>query len=260
MPTKITAANIVPGSITADRLAEGAGGGPKITNIEVADDAYTVLDDTAVALSGGYIKITGTGFQTGCVAIIGTITATATAFVSSNFINVQVPALAAGTYIVYVVNPDGGVAIRVNGLTYSATPTWITGSTLSDIGTNTQISVQLSSSSNSAATYSLQEGSTLPPGLTLSAQGLLTGSVTGIADDTVYSFTVIAQDAENQDSPRTFSISVGVGEPYFYLNSLLLNGDGTNGAQNNTFLDSSVNNYSMTRNGNVTQGSFTPFS
>jgi hypothetical protein len=42
--------------------------------------------------------------------------------------------------------------------------------------------------------------------------------------------------------------------------SLLLHGDGTNGAQNNTFLDSSTNNFTVTRNGNTTQGTNTPFS
>ena len=42
--------------------------------------------------------------------------------------------------------------------------------------------------------------------------------------------------------------------------TLLLHGDGTNGAQNNTFLDSSTNNFTITRNGNTTQGTFTPFS
>jgi hypothetical protein len=41
---------------------------------------------------------------------------------------------------------------------------------------------------------------------------------------------------------------------------LLLHGDGTNGAQNNTFLDSSTNNFTITRNGNTTQGTFSPFS
>jgi hypothetical protein len=48
-------------------------------------------------------------------------------------------------------------------------------------------------------------------------------------------------------------------DPYFYDVSLLLNGDGTNGAQNNTFLDSSTNNFTITRNGNTTQGSFSPY-
>jgi hypothetical protein len=41
--------------------------------------------------------------------------------------------------------------------------------------------------------------------------------------------------------------------------TMLLHGDGTNGAQNNTFLDGSTNNYTITRNGNTTQGSFSPY-
>jgi hypothetical protein len=49
-------------------------------------------------------------------------------------------------------------------------------------------------------------------------------------------------------------------DPDFANTVLLLHGDGTNGAQNNTFLDSSTNNFTITRNGNTTQGSFTPFS
>ena len=46
---------------------------------------------------------------------------------------------------------------------------------------------------------------------------------------------------------------------YWPYTTLLLQGNGTNGAQNNTFLDSSTNNFTITRNGNTTQGSFTPY-
>jgi hypothetical protein len=49
-------------------------------------------------------------------------------------------------------------------------------------------------------------------------------------------------------------------DPYFENVTMLLSADGTNGAQNNTFLDSSTNNFTITRNGNTTQGTFTPFS
>jgi hypothetical protein len=49
-------------------------------------------------------------------------------------------------------------------------------------------------------------------------------------------------------------------DAYFNLVTLLLNTTSTNGAQNNTFLDSSSNNFTITRNGNTTQGTFTPFS
>ena len=49
-------------------------------------------------------------------------------------------------------------------------------------------------------------------------------------------------------------------DQYFNLTTLLLPGNGTNGAQNNTFLDGSTNNFTITRNGNTTQGTFSPFS
>ena len=49
-------------------------------------------------------------------------------------------------------------------------------------------------------------------------------------------------------------------DPYFSSTSLLLLGNGTNGGQNNTFVDGSTNNFTVTRNGNTTQGSFSPFS
>jgi hypothetical protein len=49
-------------------------------------------------------------------------------------------------------------------------------------------------------------------------------------------------------------------DPDFNSTVLLLHGNGTNGAQNNSFVDGSTNNFTITRNGNVTQGSFGPFS
>jgi hypothetical protein len=42
--------------------------------------------------------------------------------------------------------------------------------------------------------------------------------------------------------------------------AVLLHGDGTNGTQNNTFIDSSTNNFTITRNGTPTQGTYTPYS
>ena len=55
-----------------------------------------------------------------------------------------------------------------------------------------------------------------------------------------------------------------VSDPYFEYTTLLLPGNGTNGAQNNTFLDSGTANsgsgFTITRNGNTTQGTFSPFS
>jgi len=58
---------------------------------------------------------------------------------------------------------------------------------------------------------------------------------------------------------KTDSVSGAAPDGQFNYVTMLLHGDGTNGAQNNTFLDSSSNNYTITRNGNVTQGSFSPY-
>jgi hypothetical protein len=53
-------------------------------------------------------------------------------------------------------------------------------------------------------------------------------------------------------------------DQYFNLTTLLLPGNGTDGANNNTFLDSGTANsgsgFPITRNGNTTQGTFSPFS
>jgi hypothetical protein len=55
------------------------------------------------------------------------------------------------------------------------------------------------------------------------------------------------------------SLAGRVRDAFFRYVTLLLNTSATNGAQNNTFLDSSTNNFSITRNGDTTQGSFNPY-
>ena len=50
-----------------------------------------------------------------------------------------------------------------------------------------------------------------------------------------------------------------VTDPNFENVILLLHGDGTNGAQNSTFLDSSTNNITVLAAGEVSQGTFSPF-
>jgi hypothetical protein len=62
-------------------------------------------------------------------------------------------------------------------------------------------------------------------------------------------------------SARAFGFlgNVSPSDPYFNYVTMLLPGNGTNGAQNNTFLDSSTNNFTITRIGNTTQGTFSPY-
>jgi hypothetical protein len=229
---------------------------PKITSISVTDNSYTVLDDTAVSTAGGYIKITGTGFTAGSQVLIGTVAASSVSFVGSTELRAQLPATAAGTYVVYVVAADGAVAIRVNGITFSATPTWSTGSSLGTSGAT--ISIQLAAVSDTAITYSLAAGSTLPTGLSLSSSGLLSGTVTGVTVDTVYNFTINAVDLENQDSPRTFSITITVKDPYFPAVPLLLE-TAASSTRSTTVVDSSTNAFTVTRNGTPSTGWISPY-
>ena len=55
-----------------------------------------------------------------------------------------------------------------------------------------------------------------------------------------------------------FIVSPAVDNQFNYVTALL-HGDGASAGTNNTFLDSSTNNFAITRTGNVTQGSFGPY-
>ena len=50
-----------------------------------------------------------------------------------------------------------------------------------------------------------------------------------------------------------------ISDPSWSSVSLLLHGDGVNSTQNNTFVDSSTNNFTLTRGGAATQGTVNPF-
>ena len=219
---------ITAGTITATQMSNTIQmGGPKISSIILTDSGYATITDTALGLSGGYIRILGTGFVTGCSVSINTVIATSVTFISSTEVRAQLPSMSAGTYIMYLSNSDGGVAIRVNALTYSSTPSWTSTSPLTGGVVNTAISIQLGATSDSTISYTVQAGSTLPTGLTLSSGGLLAGTVTGIALETTYNFTVVATDLESQISPKAFSITIVVADQYFKSTVLLLNADVT---------------------------------
>ena len=207
--TQITTTNIANGAVTFAQTATGAFTlTPIITTIQIADSSYNVLDDTAANTTGGYVVITGTNFGSNSQVIIGTTNATSTTYVNSTTIRAQVPALAAATYNVYVVdNTTGGTAIKLSGLTYSSFPAWSTGSTLSNQNSGTYFGVNLSATSDSNITYA--NTTVLPTGTSLLANGYFSGTITN-SNQTIYSFTVKATDVELQDASRTFSVTVTV--------------------------------------------------
>jgi len=226
-------------------ISSGTTNVPKITGITITDSSYNNTTANAIDLSGGYIKITGTGFTSGCQVLVNNTLATSVTFISSTEVRAQLPAQSAGSYIIYLVLSDGSVAIRVNAITYSSSPTWVS---TSPISTGTTVSIQLAATSDSTVTYALASGSTLPTGISLTSSGLLSGTVTGLSVDTTYSFTITATDTEQQTSPKTFSVTIVVGDPYISYVPFLLETTASS-TRSTTVADSSTNNFTVTRNG-----------
>jgi hypothetical protein len=241
-----------PGPGTSAGFANGF---MTVSNVAVTDSGYNVLNDTPnISTAGGFIKLTGRGFVSGCVVYVGGVAATSTTFISSTEVRAQIAAATSNTLMVYVVNPDGSTGIKLSSLVFSGTPAWSTGETLSGQVSDTAFSVFFSATSDSAVSYALTSGSSLPPGTSLFANGLFTGTVTGISNDTTYSFSVDAIDAENQDTARTFSVTFSTGDAYFYLTPVLLNGEA-----NVWIRDSSVNNFLPTVGNDTRPSAFSPF-
>ena len=348
--TIVKTQTVTVGSNTSSSTATASG--LKITNVYVTDSSYNILDDTALPASGGYLKIAGTGFKTGCAAYINGSSLTTT-FVSSTEINIVVPSQSVGVYSLMIFNTDGNGAIYLN-LGVSNFPSFTTtAGSLGAVYETNGFSQSVSATGDTPFSYSLYSGS-LPPGATLNSDGTITGTSQVESGSSTYSFVVNVKDAQNQDSQRSFSLTINtdvvtwsspanntsyilvantaisnvslaatsaagysisyaantlptgvslsgntifgtpttsstvyteltataatttrsakryiswtvqIGDAQFYNTTLLLNGDTgsnvANTAQNNTFLDSSVNNFTITRAGNATQGSFTPFS
>ncbi len=268
MAGKLLGTAIESGTITSTQLSNdlnnsissGGGGGPKIISLVYPGD------DTAANTTGGQtIYINGSGFQQNVAVYVNNAAVPAVSFISSSNISFTTPALSARAHPLYVVNTDdGGTAILVPGLEISGEPTWNTaaGSLSASQDAATSWNYTVEAISDSSVTYALADGSSLPSGVTLASNGLISGTISSPPDvETTYNFSVVASDAENQDATRTFSVTVTTGEGVLFADTvLLIHADGTNNQNNNVFLDSSNNNFTITRNGNVTQGSFSPFS
>ena len=111
---------ITAGTITATQLVGSFDiyAVPKITSILVTNSSYATIGGN-VSTAGGYIKAIGVGFVTGCTVVVNSNIATSVSFVSSTEVRAQLPANPAGTYMIYLTNPDGGVALKINGITFS---------------------------------------------------------------------------------------------------------------------------------------------
>jgi hypothetical protein len=224
--------------------------------VYVTDSNFNILDDTALSSAGGFLKIIGTGFKSGAVAYIQGVPATSTVVTSSTELRVTTPALTSGTLQVYVVNPDNTVGIRISGIIVSGVPSWTTTSPLPDQPLDIAFSLQLTAVSDSTVAYSLQNGSSLPSGVSLNSSGVLSGTVTGLLVDTTYSFTLVATDLELQDTAKVFSVTISFGDAYFKQSTLVITGEA-----NSTpwIVDGSNTNKTLTIGGDTRPSAFSPY-
>jgi hypothetical protein len=86
-----------------------------IDSIVYADQTWANTSNTSVPVTGGYIKLYGKSFEPNANILFGSTVGTANV-ISNNEIQVSVPALATGTYTLFLYNPSGSNAIKYKSI------------------------------------------------------------------------------------------------------------------------------------------------
>ena len=238
-----------------------SGGGTLVTSIVYTDNNYNTLTANAASTTFGTFRILGTGFTNGANVMLSNTSAgtianvtTNTTYVGSNEIRANV-SVTAGNYTLYVLNPNGSAAIYYSGVTFQPYPQWTTTS----YSSSSVVYVQLLTSSTAVEqpiTYALVSG-TLPTGTSLSANGLISGTATGITGTgQTFTFTVSATDIYNETTQSSITLTISVADQYFNQTTLLLNGETNTGT--NYIADASTNNFAVTPYGAATPNRFSP--
>ena len=192
--------NLVVGNVTVTSSTIIA---PRVTTI-----TYPGNDTAADPAGGQTITLTGSGFVVSASILINSIAVSVVSVVSSTIITFTSPANSSGSYVIYVVNPDGSTAIAVPGIQYSGIPTWTTAAgTLGSLYETASFTESVVATGDAPITYSVASG-TLPPGATFNGNGTITGTSQLTASPTTYTFIVSATDAEQQDTNRSFSLTI----------------------------------------------------
>jgi hypothetical protein len=238
--------------------ASGAGGGIVISSVVyLAANGTPLIANAAPTTGNSVIKIIGSGFAANAnVFLNGLLQPSANVtFVDSTELRLNMPPLASNTYSLYTFNAAGAGAIFYSGVRFDPYPIWTTGTYSATGNVSTQLLV--TGYGSGSITFSLASGNTLPSGLSLAANGLITGTTTA----NTYSFYVNAIDSENEITTQQISLTVSFPDTYFPYTTLLLSADSqtANNVSTETFTDSSNNNFAVTSTGTPYQGSFSPF-
>ena len=131
---------------------------------------------------------------------------------SAGVISGTLPDISSNTTYTFTVNATDGLnptISRTFSFISNAAPVWnTTAGSLGSYLNNTSISLSaLSATDTDTVTYTLASGSSLPSGITLnSSTGVISGTLPTVSSDTIYNFTINANDGVNV-VPRSFSIT-----------------------------------------------------
>ena len=212
----IANAKLVNSSVTFNGItvALGASG-----SIVVTDTAPTITTSSFIAEpeTNTTLTLNGTAFvsipKVEIVSSTGAVTTAPTvSFTSATALDFTTgTGLAAGTFFIRVINPDGGTVTSASAiLTVSPGPAWVTASgSLGSVAGGGSVSFTVDATD--ATSYAKQSG-TFPGGVTInSSTGVISGTESGSTSTTVYTFTIRATDAEAQTADREFSITISHG-------------------------------------------------
>lgn len=244
--------------VGGNNITGASGGGIVISSVVyLAANGTPLIANAAPTTGNSVIKIIGSGFAANAnVFLNGLLQPSANVtFVDSTELRLNMSPLASNTYSLMTFNTAGAGAIFYSGVRFDPYPIWTTG-TYSAIG-NISTQLLVTGYGSGSISFSLASGNTLPSGLTLAANGLITGTITA----NTYSFYVNATDSENEITTQQISLTVAFPDTYFPYTTLLLSADSqaANNVSTETFVDSSNNNYSITATGTPYQGTFSPF-
>jgi hypothetical protein len=204
-----------------------SGASSTITSISyLAANGVALTANAAPTVSNSLIKIVGTGFTSGAnVYLNGLLQPSANVtFVNSTELRFNLPPLASNTYSLMTFDSAGSGAVYYPGVRFDPYPIWSTNSFNQSLIVSQQLTV--TGYGSGSITFSLASGNTLPSGLTLAANGLITGTTTA----NTYSFYVNAIDSENQISTQNVTLNV-VGP---YVEYLVVGGGGAGAGQYHT--------------------------
>ena len=240
-------------------IENGGGISTLINSVVYTDSNYNTLTANAAATTFGTFRILGTNLEPGANVMLANTAAgtfsnvtSNTTYVGSNEIRANV-SVTAGNYSLYIFNPDGSAAIYYSGVTFEPYPQWTTTSYSSSAIVNVQL-LTSSTAVEQPITYALVSG-TLPTGTSLSANGLISGTVTQANSTQSYTFTVSATDIYNETTQSPITLTISLADQYFNQTTLLLNGE----TATNTYIkDSSNNNFALSPYGSATSNRFSP--